>query len=102
MTENKDHFADVSKTMICPFCGVELDVYGSYAICNNPECWQTMSKMSIGLWRALIDGKAAQDALKKIREHTFLYHPALDYQIPWEKYYNELKEIASITKQEVK
>lgn len=55
----------MSQELKCPFCGTELKPHGNYGMfCENPECWQTQTPMSIRLWEFLIDGKKAQDALK--------------------------------------
>ena len=57
------------------------------------------------VWKALIDGKNAQDALKSIADDAFLYHPSISEKIPWEEHYYRLKDkaksaITSITKQD--
>ena len=52
----------------CPFCGAELlgTLYEKY--CTNRECEYYMLTIPAPIWQALIDGKAAQDALKEIKE----------------------------------
>ena len=61
----------------CPFCGAELvgreDAYGNvsdvWLECPNDEvCDHAYPAMRFDIWQALIDGKAAQDALKEIKE----------------------------------
>lgn len=58
----------------CPFCGAELashiDEWKSIRklfICNNTGCFCWGQPMLLEIWQALIDGKKAQDALKKVR-----------------------------------
>lgn len=51
----------------CPFCGFELENACAQVIyfCPNDECHKAKDwYASKQVWRALIDGKKAQDALK--------------------------------------
>ena len=56
----------------CPFCGAELQTHtmtpGRTWICVNKRCVVDSVLMKREVWQALVDGKAAQDALKKARE----------------------------------
>ena len=61
----------------CPFCGAELvgreDAYGNvsdvWLECPNDEvCEHAYTAMRFDVWQALIDGKAAQDALKSVSD----------------------------------
>lgn len=52
----------------CPFCGEELDkqinLDEHYACLNTENCEFSFMVLPKKWWQALIDGKAAQDALK--------------------------------------
>lgn len=57
-----------NKTMICPFCGAELEKFGGgdfpmMHYCDNTNCKLYHIMGQYTLWQALIDGKKAQDAL---------------------------------------
>ncbi len=53
--------------MKCPFCGAELEKeQGSerWWYCVNAKCVHKYTTTHETIWQAIIDGKAAQDALK--------------------------------------
>lgn len=113
----------MTNNLKCPFCGAELDkqikLDEHYACLNTENCEFSFMVLPKKLWQALIDGKAAQDALKKSRE---LYEilalsyaeMADDYRTSYgpflktaeqetEEYMKEYdKELASITTGELK
>lgn len=68
MTENK--------TLKCPFCGTELCfIFGDYN-CPNNDCCETMGfRGNDKMWKALISGKQAQEALA---HYENIYHIADD------------------------
>lgn len=89
----------------CPFCGAELEKeQGSerWWYCVNAKCVHKYTTTHETIWQALIDGKAAQDALDKCQSfigELVRYH--LEPGTPENKKGNELlKGIASITTQE--
>lgn len=95
----------------CPFCGAELVSDPEYLDsehfhCENEECiFPSGVELHSSVWKKMIDGKKAQDALKSIADDMFLYHPSISEEIPWAKHYHRLKNqarsaITSITKQE--
>ena len=51
--------------MKCCFCGAELQHWGEdFLYCENLGCpMSPQIELPISIWQALIDGKAAQDAL---------------------------------------
>lgn len=59
----------MSNNLKCPFCGAELEKHGGGDFppvwqCDNIDCHETQHLYgSYEIWQALIDGKAAQDAL---------------------------------------
>ena len=55
----------------CPFCGEEIKIAGERTTimsCFNGECYGSGLYGEEAMWKALIDGKKAQDALKEIKE----------------------------------
>lgn len=102
----------MTEKLKCPFCGTELmpqnDIENAEPIranCINPRCAWFMWSFPWEIWRALIDGKKAQDALKSIVDDAFLYHPSISEKIPWAEHYYRLKNqarsaITSITAQD--
>ena len=58
----------------CPYCGAELTINPHpfdgcvKARCANVDCRYAEWTFPLEIWQALIDGKAAQDALKEIKE----------------------------------
>lgn len=109
----------MTNNLKCPFCGAELDkqikLDEHYACLNTENCEFSFMVLPKKWWQALIDGKAAQDALKKARE---LYESLAreycetldDYKTVYSRKSNEYcvkvymqeydKEITSITTQE--
>ena len=87
--------------MKCPFCGKKLfydEQYGIYR-CMKSACVMDYEGGTAQLWKALIDGKAAQDALKQIKNmNSEDYYNA--YFIDWAKMVRDMQKIASITTQE--
>ena len=64
----------MTNNLKCHFCGAELTGWrekhlGEFWACGNYEC-PAFGKLkgNFGMWQAIIDGKAAQDALKEIKE----------------------------------
>lgn len=92
--------------MKCCFCGAELDkqikLDEHYACLNTENCEFSFMVLPKKWWQALIDGKAAQDALK-IAVETLRYI-ASGESSEWEDStitaMKAIKEIASITTQE--
>lgn len=105
--------------MKCCFCGAELDkqikLDEHYACLNTENCEFSFMVLPKKWWQALIDGKAAQDALKKARElyeslaisHCEMgddYSSVISRELPETKAQEYMKDydkaIASITTQE--
>lgn len=97
----------MTEILKCPFCGYKLNesydsdenIVGYF--CANPHCRIKADVLEPYVWRALIDGKKAQDAIQKIKD---IVYPALD-----KEFYSELRDdmldisriIVSVAKQEV-
>lgn len=100
----------MSEKLKCPFCDTELKVLkdvGTPVGLYCPKHCKTHLAMDEEIWKALIAGKKAQDALKSIADDMFLYHPSISEEIPWAEHYHRLKNqarsaITSITKQDIK
>lgn len=65
----------MTNSLKCPFCGAELDCVrtlggrAEYWMCQNTKsCPAEDFVGNKEIWQALIDGKKAQDVLKKARE----------------------------------
>lgn len=99
----------------CPFCGAELENACAQVIyfCPNEECHKAKDwYASKQVWRALIDGKKAQDALKGIEMRVVAIRSCVqdgysqlgernrNIFIALELFKDLIKEITSITKQE--
>lgn len=57
--------------MKCPFCGAELEECFSNSddlACSSMDCIYVSLPLPPEIWRALIDGKKAQDALRDIEK----------------------------------
>lgn len=56
--------------MKCPFCGEPIypNEKGYDYSCWNSSCEMHEARLSLKTWQALIDGKKAQDALKRAKE----------------------------------
>lgn len=57
----------------CPFCGAELHTRKLLTgmvdyVCINNQCDFSYTPLPLKWWQALIDGKKAQDALKKFND----------------------------------
>lgn len=92
--------------MKCPFCGAELEKeQGSerWWYCVNAKCVHKYTTTHETIWQAIIDGKAAQDALKFAVET--LRYIASGESSEWEDStitaMKAIKEITSITTQEL-
>lgn len=92
--------------MKCPFCGAELEKeQGSerWWYCVNAKCVHKYTTTHETIWQAIIDGKAAQDALKFAVET--LHYIASGESSEWEDStitaMKAIKEITSITTQEL-
>lgn len=90
----------------CPFCGAELEKeQGSerWWYCVNAKCVHKYTTTHETIWQAIIDGKAAQDALKFAVET--LHYIASGESSEWEDStitaMKAIKEITSITTQEL-
>lgn len=90
----------------CPFCGEKLYQDKNDWTCSNEKCMAFEIFMPLFGWQAIIDGKAAQDALNDIRA-IYLENVRMDIQdkpINWfvcaRAMYDAGKSITSITKQE--
>lgn len=93
--------------MKCPFCGEPIypNEKGYDYSCWNSSCEMHEARLSLKTWQALIDGKKAQDALKRAKE-IYVRDVAwwqcrcdsYDGDGEIERFFD--KEITSITKQE--
>ncbi len=98
----------MTNNLKCPFCGAELkpktDIQNDEPIrasCNNPRCPWFMWAFPWEIWQALIDSKAAQDALMDISKILLLQ--TNKPTVLTVKGKQEIRRrIASITKQEPK
>lgn len=56
----------------CPFCGEEIKIAGERTTimsCFNGDCYGSGLYGEEAMWKALIDGKKAQDALKELKSY---------------------------------
>ena len=108
----------MTNNLKCPFCGKKLfyDEQDDIYRCMKFGCVMDYEGGTEQLWQALIDGKAAQDALKKARElynslaishcemadsFSTSYGRLKTFEQEAEEYMKEYdKEITSITTQE--
>ena len=103
----------------CPFCGEELErcsylskgITNPVFVCRNRKCKFVDKIIDSEIWQALIDGKKAQEALKKARDmykKTLIDYIRVLYSIApdfidkhiYEEMFKYDKEIAFIIKQE--
>lgn len=103
----------------CPFCGAELNDYtdkttgARMAVCRNPKCKYDSWHFPVEIIQQIIDGKKVQDALKGIemrvvairscvqRGYTQFAERNRNIFIALELFKDLIKEITSITKQEI-
>lgn len=104
--------------MECPYCSRELCEWNRQFYCGNLLCSAKGVELPKFLWQDLIDGKKAQDALKKARElykslaisycamgddFRTSYGRLKTFEQEAEEYMQDYdKEIAAIAKQDVK
>lgn len=92
--------------LYCPWCGEELSNDFGVIFCYNEDCEIYGCELNERVIRDIINGKKAQDALKKIATDSPLVPASMQLQEQsWHKHYDRLKDIActaitSITKQE--
>lgn len=101
--------------LYCPFCHRALARHGvqckEYGVCRDENCPSERNFLPIEIWQALIDGKKAQEALKKARDmykKTLIDYIRVLYSIApdfidkhiYEEMFKYDKEIAFIIKQE--
>ena len=101
----------MTEILKCPYCNEDLKEWDGRFYCANAMCPAKQEYLPKFIWQALIDGKKAQEALKKARDmykKTLIDYIRVLYSIApdfidkhiYEEMFKYDKEIAFIIKQE--